>query len=46
MHIEWITESSKELEQPGWRRKELTLDNVIFKDSVGFFNGSTLPLTH
>lgn len=46
MHIEWITESSKDLEQPVQRRKELTFDNVIFKDLVGFFNASTLPLTH
>lgn len=46
MHIEWITESRKELEQPGWRKKELTFDNVIFKDLVDFFSMSTLLLTH
>ena len=46
MHIEWITESGKELEQPAWRKKELTFDNVIFKDLVGFFSMITLPLNH
>lgn len=44
LHIEWITESRNELEQQGWRKKELVFDNVIFKDLVGFFGMRPLAL--
>lgn len=30
LHIDSIMELRKELEQPGWRKKELAFDNVIF----------------
>lgn len=42
MHMEWIMESKKEWEQPGWREKELAFDSATLKNFVGFFSVSTL----
>lgn len=46
MHIECMTASGEEWEQPGCRKKGLTFDNVIFKDLVGSFGIGTPPLHH